>query len=52
MEQFCHDKQIRGNLKEAFYHHLMAKYPMLPKDEEVLEKEWQEVLQQAIERCK
>lgn len=50
--EFCKDKNIRGNFKEAFYRHLFAKYflydepamviDQLSKDE--YEKEWKVVL--------
>lgn len=50
--KFCEDKNIRGNFKEALYHHLAAKYaeydnPILIIDQlkyEEYEKEWKVVL--------
>lgn len=53
-DEFCQKKGIKGNYKEAFYHHLMAKYseydqPALVIDQlahEVYEAEWGVVLSQ------
>jgi cytolysin (calcineurin-like family phosphatase) len=55
-EKFCQDKQIKGNYKEALYHHLMAKYseydqPALVIDQlkqEEYEAEWKAVLSQVL----
>ena len=46
--EFCHEKGITGNLREAFYHHLMSKCLALPEDKAELEKAWREVLYMAF----
>lgn len=57
-EKFCQDNQIKGNYKEALYHHLMAKYaeydqPALVIDQlkqEEYKAEWSKVLSEIYSR--
>ncbi len=57
-DEFCREKQIKSNYKEALYHHLMEKYaeqdnPMLVIDRlnrEEYETEWKVFLSQILEK--
>jgi hypothetical protein len=51
-DEFCDKKEIRGNYREALFHHIMAKYPssILVESEELFEKEWAIVLKQIYEK--
>lgn len=52
-DEFCNKKNIRGNFREALYHHIMAKYPtsILVETEELFEEEWAIVLKQFYEKA-
>jgi hypothetical protein len=41
-EKFCQDKQIKGNYKDALYHHLMAKYSEYDQPASVIDQLKQE----------
>lgn len=50
--EFCNKNKIKGNFREALYHHIMAKYPttILIESEELFDAEWKIVLNQILEK--